>query len=603
MNKVILIDCFDTIIYRKVAPEKIKFLWAKSLSSQYPTLSTNQFFKLIKSAENYFIGHCQEWSISQLCELMYNNITIYKLIEDIDKSFIETSINLYVQIELKNQFINKKIVKFLIKQKSLGNKIYIVSDFYCGKIYINKFLENLQINKLFDNIFVSCDLNMSKSKGDIYSYILNVLNLNPAEVMMIGDNKTADFINPSKLGIHCKKIYAKTQHFNFVETNNNFKISKSLKHTFNNNKGFSNYAFPLFEFIQKLTTKLLYNKTKDVFFLSREGEFLKKLFDYYCKYNNISIKSHYLQVSRNSIMLASLKDLENEKFDLLVAETGKINIFNFLKSLQFDFETISKIQNEINCDIYTNTNNIFNSKEFDILFKNSTFINYYNNVRTTQNKLFAKYLKQFNVDFNKGLTLVDVGWKGTMQDFLSNFFDNKIKIDGYYLGLLSAKNININNRKFGILYSCYPFMPTKLEKMYLCKIYNFEQILRASHNRVVEYKYENKVVKPVYDTEVDDKSFYLKYVKNIQSKIFDKFCTLCHQCDIMLNYHFSKLYLKMHLNTIYKDYKWLQNCLNNHFDSFARSGYAYHLKGIFKNYIKYKLQVLKFYIKTLFNKI
>lgn len=68
-----------------------------------------------------------------------------------------------------------------------------------------------------------------------------------------------------------------------------------------------NFAFTYFAFIEKSYTKLLKDDVKPVFFLSREGKFLKTLFDLYhdrnryC--NNQKIESSYLLVSRLLLIL------------------------------------------------------------------------------------------------------------------------------------------------------------------------------------------------------------------------------------------------------------------------------------------------------------
>lgn len=602
MKKFLLVDCFDTIIYRKVPAEKIKYIWAQQLADKYRGLSNTDFYRLIKSIENEFVGLKQEWTLLQMCEKMQEYISSYKLINDLNSDFIKDAINLYHKTEIDNQYINTKVLKFLKEQKGCGLKIYIVSDFYCGKESLKLFFDNLGIGDLIDGYFVSCDLNLSKSKGDIYKFVLNDLGAITEEVVMMGDNKISDYINPSQLGIDCKRVLSNNRKFKLRFKEDKIKIPKYLKAIYNLDKGFSNYSFSLFLFIKKLANALKTNNKTEVFFLSREGEFLKKLFEYYCDLRGLNIKSHYLEMSRNSIMIAGLKDLEHETFDLLIAEKGSISINEFLKSLEFEDSVIKEIKLQTNIDFDAIIDDFATSNLIKVLFNNPKFIFEYDTNRLTQKELFKQYLHQFNVDYNSnGMSIVDVGWKGTMQDFLFKYLEGQVEIDGYYLGLTSARNISFNNKKHGLLYSCAPLAPTELEKKFLCQIYSYEQILRASHNRVVGYKKKEEKVVSVYDQRVDDKQFYESHIKNLQDRIFEKFKILCKYANEEKDCVFTQLHFKMILQTSYRDYMWLQECLNKHFDSFAKSEYVYELKGTKINYIKHRIRNLKFAIKMFLN--
>jgi predicted HAD superfamily hydrolase len=86
---------------------------------------------------------------------------------------------------------------------------------------------------------------------------------------------------------------------------------------------FSNHAFPLYLFTERLYTQLIESDCKDILFMSREGQFLKKLFERYCGIRSelglpvTNIKTHYFYGSRNSIMSASMKEIEKEDFNLM----------------------------------------------------------------------------------------------------------------------------------------------------------------------------------------------------------------------------------------------------------------------------------------------
>nr|EIU2726600.1 hypothetical protein [Pseudomonas aeruginosa] len=113
----------------------------------------------------------------------------------------------------------------------------------------------------------------------------------------------------------------------------------SLKHISNGALAKSNYdLFPelattLLYFIEKLHEALVKQGVEQVYFLSREGQPLKRMFDLYQNKVSGSIESHYLEVSRRSTLLPSLKSLAEEGFETLFRQYRRISLFEFLSSL------------------------------------------------------------------------------------------------------------------------------------------------------------------------------------------------------------------------------------------------------------------------------
>jgi len=54
-----------------------------------------------------------------------------------------------------------------------------------------------------------------------------------------------------------------------------------------------------------------------------------------------------------------------------------------------------------------------------------------------------------------GLYLVDVGWKGSMQDNISSILGKHIKISGYYIGLLGGKTCHLRLKRKGFFFQIY----------------------------------------------------------------------------------------------------------------------------------------------------
>ena len=378
----------------------------------------------------------------------------------------------------------------------------------------------------------------------------------------------------------------------------------------------SNHAFPLYLFTVRLYNELKENNTKDILFMSREGQFLKKLFDRYCQLRKeagldvINIKSHYFYGSRNSTMAASLKPLEEENFELLFRFFKVMSAEDFMHSIGFSQNQIQEVVKDMTLNTKIKHPDFAISLPFIELKKNETFKKIYEENRVSEGKAFGLYMKSFGIDYEKdGLVFVDIGYHGTMQDLINKFFDSKINIKGYFvksrcleeekdykIGLLSDK---FNTKYIGEDINSYD-------------AYNYEQILRADHGRCLGYRINGDIVEPVIDTELDDKEVFEKYVSEMQNQIFDKFEMITKRClkdnldatNICIIYYYETIKRKSSY-----DYSWIIDMQNTSHDDFGIVGYFGKLFSKHSRWYSFKLKDKKFvrlhkrYIKDLCSKI
>lgn len=351
------------------------------------------------------------------------------------------------------------------------------------------------------------------------------------------------------------------------------------KYTANN---LTNHAFPLYLFTIRLYEDLVKKGTKDVLFMSREGQFLKKLFERYCQIRKdcglevADIKTHYFYGSRNSIMTASVKPIEEENFEFMFRFFKYfISPKMFMYSIGFTNEQIEEVQKTFGKQINKHCLNFKTSKTFKNLKQNETFRKIYKDNRQKQSKAFALYMNTFNLDYKKdGLVFVDIGYHGTMQDLIFKFFDEKVKIQGYFIKNRSTQVEN--NTKFGFLGDN---VDKKLFGSRITKYdaFNYEQILRADHGRCLGYEIVDKnTAKALIDEKHNDAEVFEKYIKQMQEQIFDKFELISKKslteswdiatiCTIYFYYTVK--------NKTKTDYKWIIDMQDSHHDDFGYVGY------------------------------
>lgn len=290
MKKIIFTDCFNTIILRKESDKVVIFNWCEKLGKKYDIeppviyhffskykirLTVNAFFKTGEPEINF------NDVVIKLAEVLKKNIN------DLDiKKFKNDALDLYIAAESESHFLNNDFVAKLKNYKNDGFKIYVLSEFYCGKEVLFKWFKNLGIETLFDEIFVSCDYMATKRSTRLYKKVVQELGVNKKDIIMFGDNKRADVCSARRIGIKSERVYTKIEKTpkdfkNIKLLGSDYKKFYEIQKKFGDNYNYSNHAFPLFLFIKRLYDDLEKRKVKNVFFLSREGLFLKKLFDKY----------------------------------------------------------------------------------------------------------------------------------------------------------------------------------------------------------------------------------------------------------------------------------------------------------------------------------
>lgn len=557
-------DIFDTIIVRDVFPEYVKILWAKELANILGIIEyKDKIYEYRNKIEldlcnnNYKKGFDQEFKYDDMTDYLYDyikdNIKISK------EEFKKISSRLEIETEIRVQNVDEKWLEFIKYLKEKNIRIICISDFYMSSVYITEIFKKHKILRYIDKLYISSDFLITKRSGKLYDYVLKNENIYPDKILMIGDNKYSDYEMPLSKGINSYNINRIQQNKIYDEhkaTINNItnKIDYLLKDK-SSNSHFLDITYSLYSFIDLLYSRLLKDNVRNIFFLSREGEFLKKLFDLYRERQNYKgdqyINSHYIIVSRKSTFLPSLKDLENENFENLFRQYRKISLYDFLSSLNFSIDDIKLIADSLKVDMHTKEEDFPTSTTFSNMVASTIFLDIYNAKRLEQNTNFKTYISQYGVNIEtEGFNIVDVGWKGTIQDNIFNIYDGKIKINGYYVGLILRTNIVDGNNKYGLLFNNID----KKSKYY--DIFNenralFEIILGASHGSANGYvKSENGII-PITHQEEDEIKLYNNVIKILQNDIFIKFkeiLSLFSKTTISYedySYKFAKKHAKM----------------------------------------------------------
>lgn len=528
---IFFFDIFDTIVTRNVDPEYVKKIWCSHIVNIKKILITSENLYIMRNRieielcnQSTKSGFDAEFKYEKMIEKLYLELKlVYSYAEDY-KKFLKSCEELEIEIESNSQEIDKDLINFISFLKVNKKKVYCISDMYLSKDMINKIFERHEIRNLMDDLYISSENLLSKRSGKLYDFVIRELNINKKKIIMFGDNCFSDNEIPKEKGIEAYLINREEQRLKykkFTENNTELKLFKNFDLLIQKEKKlpFVNTIFSLYYFIEKLYFALINCDAKDVVFFSREGEYLKKLFDdYQSTIFGPKIKTHYAIVSRKSTYVPSLSTLNDETFLGLLTQYSLISINDFLKSLSFSNQNIKEIKSTFNNNIVFDKqiSNFSSSSELKNLKKNRKFIEIYNKKRKEQNLAFRSYFDSLGLIDEKNVYVVDIGWKGSIQNNIMRIL-KKSKIFGYYFGMNTFVK---NEEKEGLVFSNVPETTNNFN------LYNenrslYEIILGASHGSADSYEYDFEKRQFFAKTfqKNEEKELYLNKILPIQKEM------------------------------------------------------------------------------------
>lgn len=559
---IVCVDYFDTVVIREVEPEYTKEIASQLLSQLLGgKISGDQLYEHRQHLEREIIeANCAEtgeleFSLIDFSSSFYSFLrNQYPQLQRIScEHFTRDILDIEVAVEIAVQQVCPRMLQALREMKKAGVRLVLASDFYVPESYFNRIIQHHGIQDLFERMYVSVDHGQSKGAGTLYGTIARDFHCAPEQILMIGDNEHADVKMAQKEGLQAILVSRPEQrrfyeNFRRKTVNGDEAPQKSFSQLRFQGE-FAGMASSFWLFCHRLFEELIRKGVRDVFFLSKEGEFLKKLFERYQVdlYGQLRVKGHYLLASRKATFLASLAPFPAEDFSRLLDHYRDISIRDFLQSLNFTDDLVARLCAQLSWDCDEVIMDLKKSDKLREVVALPLFRKEYQENRQAQRNNFKEYLDSFGVNYrDDGLFLVDVGWKGSIQDNIYFILGQEVELQGYFIGSYNPTTLKMNNRKKGLLFENYP-SETPFYKVYNNNRSLFEIMLGASHGSADCYltpeqfrnrddasnlKIQNRVKGKCGDILVMtldlplERELYDTVVKNLQNNIFSYFCKL-----------------------------------------------------------------------------
>ncbi len=311
--EVVSFDIFDTLLIRPFVKPTDLFEY---LSSKY---NVPEFSKLRIQAERNARQKKSSKEVT-LNEIYLEMDSKYNYLQEIE-----------FETELKLIKPHPKAALYYKEALAASKKIICVSDTYFTLPQIKKLLNKCEYAQI-SKIYLSSEYGSNKGKT-LFNVVINDLKISPEKILHIGDNKISDYESPLKLGLHAVLLNKLTDIFlkkkdinrpfiNFYERKDDLKGSVWISMISQNRATMPNSTTFWFDlgyclggsfvvgYIMYIAKVAKQNSIDKLFFASRDGYILKKIFDKYFS-KKLQIESEYVYISRKVGLLSTL-DYEDE---------------------------------------------------------------------------------------------------------------------------------------------------------------------------------------------------------------------------------------------------------------------------------------------------
>ena len=526
MAKIISFDIWDTIIKRKCHPEEIKLATARYIVLKYESELKDKYKNIYeilnrrdeieaeeckKNKEN---GHDDECKILDVFKMLQKEIFKNEK-QDISEELLAEEI----KEEKRAIFINPEILPIFEKYKDL--KMYCISDFYMGADSLKELLDYLNLPVKIEKIYSSADYLLNKRSGNLYKKAEEELNVEPKDHIHVGDNQYSDIEMAQSLGIETIKttktdfdfVPEKARRFNFDLSVAKKKDDTKEAKLFNSGVDLAPllyfYGYSIVEYAIK-------NNIKTVYYATREGETFIKIHELIKKNNPFGVElpdCETIEVSRMATFSASLKEFSVPELLRLWSQYRVQSMKALFKTLAIDIKNYKEYLGKY--DLIPDENIVY--PWFDIRvqrlcadkeFKAKIQVE----LDRKKNELLEYFEKQKGItNNNEPMFMVDIGWRGTIQDNLAHIFTNKV-IGGYYLTLYDFYNLQPENT-FKLSYlDDKNLRDNEVASM----ITLLEWIYNPGTGSVTEYK-QGEAIRKAKTEETD---IVKKYIKPLQDGMF-----------------------------------------------------------------------------------
>ncbi|GAB4170283.1 MAG: hypothetical protein Kow00100_10950 [Geothermobacteraceae bacterium] len=523
--EVVSFDVFDTLLYRKCAPEAVlqnihraleKRLQAVGLPLQIPLSRARDLAYRKLAAQKVAQGLDFEVGLQ---EMIPEWLRLVSGRSDLPAELAEDFWSTEIDFEKRSIFANGVFIELLHLCRERGKRVVFTSDMYLGRACIETILAEHGFEG-FSAGYVSGDHCLLKRTGRLFQLLLQNEGVAPDQVLHVGDDRRADGEMAAAAGIP-SLVLAFPEEIRrrqaLKKAARNYQAGKNVApgqvvSLFARN-GYSALPVaqvfglellgPIFApFIHRLLERCREEGISRVYFVAREGFLLKAMFDRLAPQvfePGTEPQGYYLCVSRLTSFLASVREFTLREFRYCHANNaGHPSLRNLFAPFGLEEGFLTERArlagvDDIDAPVRAGktAEKLFAHPAIGRLLADDVFLEAIESVCAKQKKGLDSYLSSLDFFRPGDVALVDVGWSGQIQDNLYQAFcrDRTLpRIWGMYLGVReTATFIEADGCRFeGLLADLSS--PDWCSSAAFEFVQLFEAAARAPHGTVIGYR-------------------------------------------------------------------------------------------------------------------
>lgn len=529
-------DIFDTLICRNTdVPVGIFFYIKRKMilsDLHFPTYVVERFIDVRKSCEaNARERKRKDPSLVQSKEFEISLHDIYERMQEVYSltdeqiAFLEKT---EIEAEIENTAPITERVNYVRELVEKGEKVVLISDMYLDKTVIKKMLEKADPVLAELPLYLSNEYKVQKTTTELFYKVYHDVDYNKFRKWIhYGDNILADKKKPESIGI--ETVNHELTEFNkyeqqFIDELDSYDahlIAKLLKEfrlkAENETELFSYCYVPMYyvPYVSWAIKNALKHGTETLYFISRDGHYLKMVADAIIEAKGYNIKTKYIYGSRKAWRIPSFVDSVDDDFFAKHGNFAGVKDFSsLLKALSMTEEEMDAILPELSYLKHkkyaaADVNHIVK------IFRNSEkYNNYILEKAAEARKLIVEYFKQ-EIDFNEKFAFVEYWGRGYTQTCMHRLlkatcetFDKTIF---YYARSIYGNDGDVIRKN----YTTNPANLTYIEALFA----------NLPYATVQGYKYEGDKVVPVMYEKYNNNELHLCIEKNVVKFVKDMYAT------------------------------------------------------------------------------
>ena len=509
--KVVVFDIFDTLLLRPLLnPESTKAIVAHRAGAQIGAAYL-RFRAAAESMARQQAGH--DVGLDAIFE-------VFKGLANLPEDVTTQLRQLEECVEHAAVAARPDVVAILQFALSQGKRVVLASDMYLPRSVIESMLTTHGIVG-WHRLYLSSDVGLRKDSGEMYRHILAKELVTPDQILMVGDNEHSDVQVPGDMGMKVWHVMrpvemarAATRLGPLVkqalakkdlneELTLGLLLRSNLAPVFYSNFSALDLVPPSYQamgytvlgplvlsFVQWLSQQAAIDGIERVYFLSREGEFLQKVYDIWAKQLDTPVPSQYLVLSRRAVSVPMIHGIEEIE---AIARTAYFE--NHVSS--FVFERYGVVLTEGEWASYERLGLLGVDRQVEVVDAKI------DHLKPLLTALMPRILAQANAELpgvlayldgmglngDKKIALVDVGYSATIQGRLNQMLGSKVH--GYYM-VTDSRARPVAARFDVIVQGCFgQYVPFNDDATALLRqSFDLEKLLSSDEGQIVRYSIE-----------------------------------------------------------------------------------------------------------------